>query len=176
MNKLEWLKNFIVKSLSTKKCSNELKETVRQSDCVEGSRRGVHQGGGHPPAHHGGEEVGAQFQSHQRSPRPVITPDQPQPPYFLPSPCTHEEYCGFCAICSICYVKKYEEKYKNQSFDVPDTCPCYYGSECIYCGFCTVCREIQQIEERGWLYNIYWRYCLKERMKMKNRRSYRGFL
>ena len=147
MNKLEWLKNFIVKSSSTKKCSNVLTETVGERNEKEGEKAGADQ-----------------FQS------PRLTPNQ----FFLPSPCTHDEYCGFCAICSICYVKKYEEKYKNQSFDVPDTCPCYYyGSECIYCGFCTTCREIQQIEERGWLYNIYWRYCLRE--KMKNRRPYRGF-
>ena len=166
MNKLEWFKNFIVKSSSTKKCSNELKETDR--NVKEGEEGGGRWGGGHPPAHHGGEEVGAQFQSHQCPPR--LPPDQPD------LTCTHDEYCGFCAICSICYVKKYEEKYKNHDDeDVPDTCPCFYGSECIYCGFCTTCREIQQIEERGWLYNIYWRYCLREKMKLKNRRPYRGF-
>ena len=158
MNKLEWLKNFIVKSSSTKKCSNDLKETVGERNEIkgeEGGGWGAHQGGGHPPGHHDGEEGRTdQFQQH-----------------FPPAWCTHDEYCGFCAICSICYVKKYEE----EEYVVPDTCPCHYGSECIYCGFCTICREIQQIEERGWLYNIYWRYCWKEKMKMKNRRPYRGF-
>ena len=163
MNKLEWLKNFIVKSSSTKKCSNVGTVGEKEEE-------------GPPPAHH--TEAGAEAPRATDQPNSPCTHDEycgfcvthQCPPRSTPDqPCTHEEYCGFCAICSICYVKKYEEE---EEYDVPDTCPCHYGSECIYCGFCTICREIQQIEEKGWLYNIYWRYCLKEKM----RSPYRGFL